>query len=48
VSGYKPWWQAEKDDVNKLVIAYVQEVERVQSGYFDRLVKIAALYDPSE
>jgi hypothetical protein len=45
---YRPWWQAEKGDVHTLVMPYVQEVERVQSDFFDRLVKIAALYDPTE
>lgn len=44
----KPWWKAESGDVNKLVFAYVSEVERVQSDFYDRLSKIAALYDPSE
>ncbi len=45
---YAPWWKADEGDVNKRVFAYVQEVERVQSDFFDRLVRIAALYDPSE
>lgn len=45
---HDPWWNAEEGDVNKRVFAYVSEVERVQSDFFDRLVKIASLYDPSE
>lgn len=48
MSAYKPWWTADDGDVNKHVIAYVQEVERVQSSFYDRLIKIAALYDPTE
>lgn len=43
-----PWWQADSGTVNKLVLAYVEEVERVQSDFYDRLMRIAELYDPSE
>lgn len=43
----KQWWLAEEDEVHSLVIAYVGEVERVQSDIYERFLRLAILYDPN-
>lgn len=42
------WWDADEGLKHEKVIPYVSEVERVHADHFDRFVKLAFLYDPSD
>ena len=44
----RPWWHQPKGSVNATVVRYVSEVERQQSDIFERFVRLAFLYDPSD
>lgn len=43
----KRWWNAPKNEVHGKVIEYVQKVEQDAFDFYDRFVKLAALYDPN-
>lgn len=42
------WFEAEEGEVHGCLIDYVSEVERKQSGIYERMFKLACLYDPFE
>lgn len=42
------WWRADKGDVHKHVVQYVQDVEREQGDIFERFVRLSYLYNPNE
>lgn len=42
------WWDARKDDAHTLMFQKCQTVESRQAEYYDRLLKLAMLYDPFE
>lgn len=42
------WWKADEGQVHRAVFARVETIEQEQSRYYDRLLKLARLYDRHE
>lgn len=47
-SSERKWWDEDEGSVHEKVVPYVGEVERINADHFDRFVKLAFLYDPSD
>ena len=48
MSSQTRWWEADEGEMHSGVFRYVAEVEAVQVDIFERMLRLAYLYDPNE